>query len=91
MQEEIQDELPLPLSDVNPKVADGAGGHAHSLPVSDDGTRHQPTIGVDGGCPVTAGGAEVEQNQFAGGSVVAIVGKIGISLDQSEFKHLPKE
>ena len=31
--------MPLPLPDVSPKVADGAGGHAQFLPVADDPAR----------------------------------------------------
>jgi len=91
VQEDIEDELPLPFPDVSPKIADGAGGRTHFRPVSDDGTRHQPAIGVDDLCRVGSGGAEVEQNQFAGGAVVAKVGKIGVALDQSKFEDLPKK
>ncbi|KFB72306.1 MAG: hypothetical protein AW09_002506 [Candidatus Accumulibacter phosphatis] len=91
VQKDIQYELALPLPDVSPKIADGAGGHAHFLPVSCDGTRHQPAIGVDNDCRIAARRSEVEQNQPARGNVVTIVGEIWIGLDQVEFEDLPEE
>ncbi len=91
MQENIQDKVPLSLSDIRPEIADGAGGFGHCLPIFNRGTCQQPAVGLDKGCRVGTGGAEVEQDQLAGGPVVAIVGKIGVGLDQSKFENLPEE
>ena len=77
--------------DIVLEVADRLRRLAHRGAVAAHRARHQATVGLDHRLGIGPGGAEVEQHQSAAGGVEAVVGEVGVGLDETELEELAEQ
>ena len=89
--EEVDHGVALGGVDVLLEIADCLRRLAHRGAVAAHRARHQAAVGLDHRLGVGPGGAEIEQHEAAAGGVEAVVGEVGVGLDEAELEQLAEQ
>ena len=89
--EQVDHRFALGGVDIALEVADGLRRLGHGCAVAADRRCDQAAIGLDHRFSVGPGGAEVEQHQAPAFWLEAVVGEVGVGLDQAEFEQLAEQ
>ena len=89
--EQVDQAGAVPRRQVTLEITDAQGRRLDGGALAGHAGGHQVAVGVDDRRPVGARGPEIEQAEGAGRRIVAIVGEVGVGLDQSELEQLAEQ